>query len=383
MIDWHSSENHLLLNPQLPSVDAADAHALFRGAPTMSAQVWVATSGSTRAVDESVRLVALSKAALLASARAVNTHLHVTAADVWYLALPIFHVGGLGILARASLHMNSVITGKTWSTAGFCEAIDSGCVTLSALVPTQIFDLVTERRRAPPHLRAIVVGGGSLSESLYHQARELGWPLLPSFGMTESCSQVATASLQSLQQADYPKLQILSHWQVQTDEENRLGLKGASLLSLYAQKRVGQSHYWDPKREQIFWSEDRVQLKGDTLEILGRGQDFVKIHGENVNLSELNAQLQRLDTRVAQGSVILARADVRSGSRIVLVTEVELTSTQQADLLARFAAQVLPVARIQDVYHMERLPRSALGKILREDVFKLIAESSGFSGRRQ
>ena len=42
-----------------------------------------------------------------------------------------------------------------------------------------------------------MTGGGALDPSLYKQARDLGWPLLPSYGLTECGSQVATASLSS------------------------------------------------------------------------------------------------------------------------------------------------------------------------------------------
>ena len=36
-------------------------------------------------------------------------------------------------------------------------------------------------------------GGGAVSDELYRDARALGWRVLPSYGMTECCSQVATA----------------------------------------------------------------------------------------------------------------------------------------------------------------------------------------------
>ena len=64
----------------------------------------------------------------------------------------------------------------------------------SSLVPAQVLDLVRAGLRPPPVLRAIVVGGGAISAELYRDARALGWPVLPSYGMTECCSQIATAT---------------------------------------------------------------------------------------------------------------------------------------------------------------------------------------------
>ncbi|MGA8808880.1 MAG: AMP-binding protein, partial [Thermoanaerobaculia bacterium] len=96
MIDFESSESHLLLNPRMPS---AERTRLERLLPKLEAHVFVATSGSTG----DIKLVALSKRAILASAAAVNERLNVTARDVWAAVLPTFHVGGLGVYARCHL----------------------------------------------------------------------------------------------------------------------------------------------------------------------------------------------------------------------------------------------------------------------------------------
>ncbi len=80
----------------------------------------------------------------------------------------------------------------------FAEEMNEGAVTLTSLVPTQVHDLVQCALACPPSLRAVVVGGAELDPVLGERARELGWPVLQSYGMTEAASQVATASLASL-----------------------------------------------------------------------------------------------------------------------------------------------------------------------------------------
>jgi o-succinylbenzoate---CoA ligase len=174
-IDWLSTDSHVLLNPRMPEEERRRLESLVVDLP---GHVWLATSGTTGAL----KLTALSKRALLASAAAVNRHLQSDDRDVWLCVLPTFHVGGLGIYARAFLSGARVVT-SGWED-----------VTLASLVPAQVTDLVRDRVEAPPSLRAVVVGGGALSEELYAAARALGWPLLPSYGMTECCSQVATAT---------------------------------------------------------------------------------------------------------------------------------------------------------------------------------------------
>ncbi|MBO9667514.1 MAG: AMP-binding protein, partial [Bdellovibrio sp.] len=202
----------------------------------LQGHVWIATSGSTAESTRSTKLVALSKKSLMASAQSVNQHLQATAQDVWTQVLPHFHVGGLGIEIRAELSGAKVIKalkdGK-WDPEFFYQTVLAEKCTLSALVPTQVYDLVERNYSCPSHLRAIVVGGGALDGALFDRARALGWPLLPSYGMTETASQIATASLQSLQNLEYPAIELLSHADARTNAEGFLEVTSLSLFTCY------------------------------------------------------------------------------------------------------------------------------------------------------
>ena len=165
---------------------------------------WVATSGSTGAL----KWVALSRAAVLASAGAVNRHLGADSKDRWAHALPDFHVGGLGIHARAQLSGAAILAFPRWEAAGFHAFCLSERATLTALVPAQLHDLIALGLPAPPSLRAVVVGGGALSESRFRLARGLGYPVLSSYGATECASQIATSPLGS----ETPVLEVLPHF---------------------------------------------------------------------------------------------------------------------------------------------------------------------------
>ncbi|HEU5163432.1 MAG TPA: AMP-binding protein, partial [Thermoanaerobaculia bacterium] len=193
MIDFESEATELLLNPRLPGDEKERLTRIVRDLPPLAAHVWVTTSGSSGAL----KLVALSKKAILASAAAANRHLEARRRDVWLSPLPDFHVGGIGIRARAALTTSAVVKLDRWSVQAFADLAEEEDVTLTALVPAQVADLVATGAQAPRALRAIVVGGGALEPRLYRDARKLGWPLLPSYGLTEACSQVATAPLAS------------------------------------------------------------------------------------------------------------------------------------------------------------------------------------------
>src|SRR5207244_12310235 len=112
---------------------AAERAALERAVAPLPGHVLVATSGTTG----DVKLVALSKEAILASAAAVNTRLGARRGDVWCCVLPTFHVGGLGIHARAHLTGSRVI-GMAWDPHAFARTE----ATLASLVSAQVHDLV-------------------------------------------------------------------------------------------------------------------------------------------------------------------------------------------------------------------------------------------------
>jgi len=227
-------------------------------------------------------------------------------------------------------------------------------VTLTSLVPAQVRDLALYAERAPASLRAIVVGGDALPFDLYNDARALGWPVLPSYGMTEACSQIATARGESAE------LKILSHVDVRVDPSERLAFRGPSMLTGYAFfDERDRAILIDPKVDGWFVSEDRGEVEGDTLRVFGRAGDFVKIGGESIDLARLDAILNQARGDIDAAIVVVS--DDRLGNVIHLAT----TAHDCRELVAAFNAQVRPFERIRAVHRVDVIPRSPLGKLLR------------------
>lgn len=348
MIDWTSDASHLLLNPRMPADERRRLESLAIDLP---GHVWLGTSGTTG----TLKLTALSKAALLASAAAVNRHLASDAGDVWYCVLPAFHVGGLGIHARAFLSGARVIV-DVWDPRRLSEAREA---TLTALVPAQVSDLVAGGLRPPPRLRAVVVGGGPLRDELYAAGRALGWPLLPSYGMTETCSQVATARPES------PELVLLDHVEARADAAGRLEFRGPSLLTGYA----SEAGFVDPKLAGWFRTEDLGAVEGRSLRVQGRSGDFVKIGGESVDLTRLDA----IVSSVTGGhAALLAVPDSRLGHVIHLVVD---DTVEPDEVRGKLEHLLHPFERPRQVHRVAEIPRTALGKLMRRRLLDLLPES--------
>ena len=191
------------------------------------------TSGTTG----EPKFACLSKDALLASARAVNEHLNVSESDVWLCPLPLFHVGGFAIFARGYLkgRVAPIVQGR-WEPHTLVQALNVCKATLTSLVPTQVYDLVREECSLPDAVRAVIVGGGRLDSDVATRARQLGWPVLQSFGMTEAASQIATQSVRAPVDGEQG-MRILSGWNVRVVEEVLEFSRGCPLQRLLGAPR--------------------------------------------------------------------------------------------------------------------------------------------------
>lgn len=349
LIDWTSGESHLLLNPRLPERDRAQFLSLSEVHP-IDAHIWIATSGSSGRP----RLVALSKDAFLRSAEAVNAYAQSTSRDLWLAVLPPFHVGGLAIFARAFLS-GAHVRRELWSRERLPDWND---VTLASLVPAQLYDLVEMGRQPPSSLRMVFIGGGILTGALATASRDLGWPVVATYGMTETASMVATSN-------DRGPLSLLEHVEARASAEGYLEFRGPSLLTGYAFSDPAGPHFVDPKRQGWFTSEDLGVVSGRLVEVIGRKGDVVKIGGESVSLARLDAILGDIMREVGySGDAALAFAeDARLGVVVALL------ATAPADELIRaYGRRVLPFEAIRSVRMVGSIPRTSLGKVIRSTI---------------
>ena len=352
-IHWTNDESYFFVNPvENTTPYSYDLCHQFKG------YLFIYTSGT-----KFKKCVALSKKAFLHSAKSVNDHLQSQKEDKWLISLPLFHVGGLSILARSFLSGSSyVIMKDRWSPENFLSHLKKHQITLTSLVPAQVYDLVFHKIKAPDSLKAVVVGGGVLHKNLYNSARTLHWPLLPSYGMTETSSQIATANINSLKSRDYPPLEILKHCQIKIYSGEKIAIKSPALLTGWWTSE-NPNKLEKPFHQGWFITEDKGQLDGGVLKVFGR-DDMCKINGENVSLYELENILIKIliDQKHPPNYQLLHAPHPRAGSQIILATSennLELLSKIQKE----FNRQVRPFEKIQNSYVVQALPKGNLSKI--------------------
>ncbi|MCB0378479.1 MAG: AMP-binding protein [Bdellovibrionales bacterium] len=359
---WTNSDSSLLLNPKLGDCEKNHLKNEFkRWAPPAS--LGLLSSGTESQKAGAFKMVVLPKIALLSAAEVVNQYFSLDQNLTWLNPLPLFHVGGLAICARAYLAKARLHFLENWSVDNFVDLLHKHDIALTSLVPTQIYDLVLKSVMAPASLKFVFVGGGALSKDLYGRARQLGWPLIPSYGMTETSAMLAAAAPQSLQSMEFPGIQPLPHMHWEQRAKESWAIEGPSLFSHYL--FVNGDHSEWQQRPHPFPLDDRLIFEGHSIFVLGRKSELVKILGESVNLKALQEKIEKISAGYWHGgnSFIRPLPDPRKGYRLQLVTDQEETT-----LFDSLNAGLLPYERLDEIYKVKNLPRSPLGKILKSQV---------------
>lgn len=295
----------VVVNPDLPDGEQErriDAALSARG---RDAAVVLFTSGTTGPA----KAVRLTAANWMAAARSSAVHLDHGPDDVWLAAMPLHHVGGLSILYRSAYVGASVRWLPAFEVGEVVSELRRG-VTIASVVPTMLARILAFDDGSYSGLRAVLVGGGPIPAGLLEQATERGLPVLPTYGMTETCAQVATLRPGSpLRYAVEP----LDGIDVRIDGEGRIQLRGDQISPGYADED-------DRAPEDWFTTPDLGEIGGDgLLRVLGRSDHVIVTGGENVNPETVETTLVAFPGVVA--AVVVGVPDPVWGQKVVGVYE--------------------------------------------------------------
>jgi len=359
----------LLIDPAFWESDENWGAEAFPRIPELKGHVFFRTSGSTG----EAKWIALSKAALLLSAAAVNRHLEVTEESIWGLPLPIHHVGGFGVVARSheAACRLSEFSAK-WDPHAFTRWLEKTHVTHTSLVPTQVHDLVKAGLQAPPSLIAIVVGGGKLDEATGQSARDQGWPVLASYGMTEACSQIATQTLESLKTPYQPApIPILPIWNARLTGTDNLEISGPALFSGMVKNGI-----YHPRLSEWHKTSDRVLLENSAISPLGRADFTVKILGELVNPEEVAAEIMAISGGAlhSKNFAVVPISEARAGHVLIPVIESPMSGAEIGIFLSQYNASAVGYRRVGKPVSISEFPRTELGKLRLKELAQWVAK---------
>lgn len=346
----------LMIHPRLTEAERADLLSIAEraGAPHPGAAAILFTSGTTG----NPRGAVLTREALLASAAASAASLGWEDGDCWLLCMPIARVGGLSILTRCLAARRCVALATAFDAQAFPAWIDEQRITLASVVPTmltRVLDLHPDWR-APAHLRAVQVGGDTASDKLLARAVERGLPIVITYGLTESCSQVClTPYAERHQPAACGAGKPLPGVELRISDIGHIELRGPMLMA----------GYWDaPPLASGEWFDtgDLGTLDASgCLHVHARRADLIVTGGENAYPAEIERALEAIPGIAAAG--VFGIPNEEWGQRVAAALVAEGTPPTDATLYASVRSQLAPHKRPRLIGYVDRLPQTAGGKL--------------------
>jgi o-succinylbenzoate---CoA ligase len=313
------------------------------------------TSGTT-GPPKGVRLTLANHAA---SARGCAQGLGATDADRWLLCLSPHHVGGLAVFLRSVLCNQPVITVARFEEDAVLEAIRTDRPTLVSLVPTMLARLLEagglDELRS---LRAILIGGAPLPAETARAWAGLGLNVCPSYGLTETCSQVAiVAPDRTLELAGTAG--VVGRQASIEIVNGEIVVSGPAVSPGYVNPELRPA-----PSDGRFATGDLGRLQDGVLTVLGRRDDTIITGGENVRPEEVEGTLRG---HPAVRDVAVAGRPDRTWGQVVTAWVVA-ESVTAADLDA-WCRERLPAFKVPRRWtFVDGLPRTDGGKLRRRDL---------------
>jgi O-succinylbenzoic acid--CoA ligase len=267
----------------------------------------------------------------------------------WLCTLPLVHVGGLSILIRSWLYGTTAVVHERFDAEAAVATLMEGEITLVSVVATTLARLLDTGLARPPRLRCALAGGGPVPLALIERAQAAGVVVSQTYGLTETCSQVATQVPGQAARANAgPRLFCT---QVEIASDGEILVSGPTV---------------SPAVGGVLATGDLGELdERGNLWVIGRKTDTIITGGENVAPSEVEEVLSQ-HPAVSEAGVYGA-ADPEWGETVKAL--VVLRTPVSADVLrehcvARLAAYQVP----KEIAVVDALPRTASGKLLRRDL---------------
>lgn len=321
-------------------------------APT---QVWTpngrATRREGRGVDDEIGLVMLTSGssgtpkaaeltwrALSASARITQASLRAETPPVWYPCLPANHIGGLAVLLRAILSDATLVWGDP-------SAIGDGPrrgATHVALVRTQL------SRHDVSGYHTVLLGGA-------RPPHELASNVITTWGMTETGSGIVYDG------------RILDEVEV-VAIEGQLAVRSPTLFRSYRNAPrptiIGPDGFDD-----WFPTGDAGEVADQHVRVRGRMEFVINTGGEKVWPEDLESLIGSLTS--VHDVAVAATNDAEWGDKIIALVVSDDTKVRD-EILAVVNERIGPWAKPKEVRFVGEIPRTANGKIRRDQISRML-----------
>jgi malonyl-CoA/methylmalonyl-CoA synthetase len=324
------------------------------------------TSGTTGAPKGAV----LAHGNLLASAEALRLAWRWTPGDRLVLALPLFHIHGLGVGLHGTLLAGaSALLLPRFEVDAVLDAARDHQATLFFGVPTMYARLAGSPRAGElGRLRLCVSGSAPLPPTLFERlAERAGQRVLERYGMTETIMNVSNPHDGERRPGTVglplPGVEL----RLAGGTDGEVLLRGPNVFSGYWGNPEATAEAFDPdgwfRTGDLGSFDDRGYLR-----IEGRSKELIITGGYNVHPREVEELLLE-HPGVAEVAVVGAPSEEWGERVAAFVVPADPSAPPGRDELLAFAAERLAgFKRPRVVHYVEALPRNALGKVMKHEL---------------
>ena len=345
-------------NVELPG---GSAPLLDVGAPDDPALI-AYTSGTTGAPKGAV----LRHRNLLASALALRTAWRWTPEDRLVLALPLFHMHGLGVGLHGTLTAGAqVVLRPAFDADDVFDSLARSGGTLFFGVPTMYARLAGSSRMEELHrLRLAVSGSAPLPATLWQQVAErTGQHIVERYGMTETAMNISNPYDGERRPGTVgfplPGVEVRL-----TGAASEIQVRGPNVFDGYWERPEANAEAFDTGG---WFSTGDVGARDPDgyLRIVGRLTELIISGGYNVYPREVEDVLRRHPAVV--DVAVVGLPSLQWGEEVTAFV-VPAAAIDVADVLSFAAGQLANYKRPKHIRLVDTLPRNALGKVLKHEL---------------
>ncbi|MEH2183031.1 2-succinylbenzoate--CoA ligase [Nostoc sp.] len=294
-----------------------------------------------------------------------------------FCILPLYHVSGL------MQFMRSFLTAGQLCIQPF-KAVESGQILnikqsefFISLVPTQLQRLLLnlELTEWLSQFNTVLLGGAPAWNELLEKARFHCIRLAPTYGMTETASQIATLKPDDFLNGKISSGQILPHAKItiRNQQGEILNSNQIGNITIYAQS-LALGYYPIIRENQTDFQVDDLGFldKQGHLNIVGRNSDKIITGGENIYPAEIESAIQA--TQMVTDICIIGIPDKHWGQALTAIyipkqsdTSALKIQTLLKDKLSKFKIPKYWISQ-------QNLPRNSQGKINRQQLQQIATE---------
>lgn len=283
--------------------------------------------------------------------------------------LPLYHVSGL------MQFMRSFTSGGTLAIVPFKAIVAGELPPLDpkefflSLVPTQLQRLLTGSNALSDwvtQFKTVLLGGAPAWQELLASARCLKVRLAPTYGMTETASQIATLKPDEFLNGQTGCGRLLPHANIQIQNEagDAISLNEVGKIIIQA-KSLMQGYFPFLQTAQFIPDDLGFFDRKGFLHIVGRQSDKIITGGENVYPAEIEAAIW--ETGLVQDVCVVGIPD-REWGQVVTAVYIPTFSVSVEDLKSAIAHCLCKFKQPKRWIAVKHLPRNAQGKINRQQV---------------